>query len=366
MKKNYFMLAAATMMFAACAETDLVNEVNVEEAPKAIEFESFANKTTRAEIASLTNLQAAGFQVWGYKYPKNEDIVWEDVYSEAEEGKEPELVTKKSETIFNGVNATYSTTWRHDGTPQYWNDAYKYNFYAVAPKDPATGAEYFITKGNIAITGVASAKSTASADYLIAKAVEGREGTNKTDAVEFEFSHIMSKISINLKAGVKEDIVVTSLKMSGWNNATGIFTQNSNVEWTFTNGEKNTSGEFDFVGSGTSNTTLALNKDMTTLSTVTDTYIMVPQEIAAKTLKFTITYKIIRGVADDSENRPSNDLDDEVFTKQEGTLQTAQTWAKNTHTTYTITVSPAEIKFNVANNHDFRWGSTPDVPTPIQ
>lgn len=354
MKKNYFMLAAATMMFAACAETDLVNEVNMEEAPKAIGFDAFANKTTR-EITSLTDLQAVGFQVWGYKYPSGATIVWENAF-EGEGEDRVQTATKNAETIFDGVNATYSTTWGHDGTPQYWNDAYKYNFYAVAPQDPATGATYYINKGDIAITGVASAKSTASADYLIATPVTEKNGSDK-GIVSFNFSHIMSKISLKLKAGVAENIVVTSLKMSGWNNATGIFTQNSNQEWTFTEGENNTSGEYDFVGSGTSNTTLALNKDMETLSLVTDTYIMVPQTIAANTLKFTITYKIIRGVADDSENRPANDLDDEVFTNQEGTLQTEQTWAKNTHTTYTITVSPAEIKFDIAANQRFDWGT---------
>ena len=38
MKKNYFLLAATTMMFAACAQSDLVNEIAVEETPQAIGF----------------------------------------------------------------------------------------------------------------------------------------------------------------------------------------------------------------------------------------------------------------------------------------------------------------------------------------
>ena len=52
MKKNYFLLAATTMMLAACAQTDVVNEIAVEETPQAIGFETFANKQTRADDAS--------------------------------------------------------------------------------------------------------------------------------------------------------------------------------------------------------------------------------------------------------------------------------------------------------------------------
>ena len=349
MKKNYFMLAAATMMFAACAETDLVNEVNMEEAPKAIEFESFANKTTRAEIASLTDLQTVGFQVWGYKYPKNEDIIWEDVYSEAEEGKESELVTKKSETIFNGVNATYSTTWGHDGTPQYWNDAYKYNFYAVAPKNPETDASYSIDKGNIKITGVKSNKSDNSFDYLIAAPVTEKNGSDK-GIVNFNFSHIMSKVSFKLKAGVNENITVTSLKMSGWNKYSGTFTQNADPEWNIEN--TTIDGSVYLVGAADE----AVDKTITLTTNapenaVQDAYIMVPQTIT--NLTFTISYDIIRGDVR------------ETFTDQVGTIASTE-WTKNTHTTYTITVSPAEIKFDIAANPNFGWGSTPEVPTPIQ
>ena len=41
MKKNYFMLALASMMMAACANNDLVDEGVVKETPQAIGFETF-------------------------------------------------------------------------------------------------------------------------------------------------------------------------------------------------------------------------------------------------------------------------------------------------------------------------------------
>ena len=57
MKKNYFMLAAAAMMFAACSETDLMSEMGEMEKAQEISFESFANKTTRA-VAAPTALES--------------------------------------------------------------------------------------------------------------------------------------------------------------------------------------------------------------------------------------------------------------------------------------------------------------------
>lgn len=49
MKKNYFILAAAATLFAACAETDVLVDLSEKEnAPKAIGFETFADNITRA------------------------------------------------------------------------------------------------------------------------------------------------------------------------------------------------------------------------------------------------------------------------------------------------------------------------------
>ena len=64
MKKNYFMLAVAAMMFAACSETDLMSEMGEMEKAQEISFESFANKTTRAEITDTTALQ--GRKAYGF------------------------------------------------------------------------------------------------------------------------------------------------------------------------------------------------------------------------------------------------------------------------------------------------------------
>ena len=334
MKKNYFMLAAATMMFAACAETDLLNEVNMEEAPKAIEFETFAQKATRAEITNST-LQTVGFQVWGYKYPSNATIVWEDVYTEVidettgetkldSEGKPVTEVTTPANIypVFEEVAVTYSnSTWGYTDK-QYWDQASNYKFYAIAPQKSKDF--YGFSKGKFTVSNVESKKATESDDYVIAAEVT-KVGKNKEE-VEFTFSHIMSKLSFILKAGVDETISVTSLTMSGWNSGKGTFTEgNEDGEWKITT---TANDGCPIIDTGNNTNAAAITKSSS--SVVGYEYIMVPQAIAKETLKFNITYTI----------------DGETFT-QEALVETAQTWAKNTHYTYTITISPAAIEFGV-------------------
>lgn len=339
MKKNYFMLAAATMMFAACAETDLVNEVNMEEAPKAIGFDAFANKTTRAAIEEADDLKedGVGFHVWGYK-----------------------TVSGAEQTVFSGDNVywaaaegTTSAHWAYNNT-RYWDkEATSYNFYAVAPQLDNVENRYIISAAKkITINDVASGPANTATDYLIDRdgvTVDGEE-VSIGDEIQFNFSHIMSKVTVQVKhnttPGTNVDVVLTDLAMSGWNINNGTFTQDKYVtvidpqtqeeqkdsqgnpvmvkqEWQLaTTTAETTSGDYTFLTSG--NTTL----DKTNATTI-GSYLMVPQ--TGVYLTFTISYKI----------------GEETFLTHEGTIEN-QTWATNTHYTYTITVGPADIKFNVS------------------
>lgn len=335
MKKNYFMLAAATMMLAACAETDLVNEIAVEETPQAIGFDAFANKTTRAENGTdLTELKKNGFKVWGYKTSGNYNY-----------------------TVFDGVKVSWEEAandveehWGYDDT-KYWDEKATYNFYAVAPYDNNST----ITDGKIKITDIASAKSTSSKDYVIDRAGNTSVAGSAKATVGFDFNHIMAKLSFVLKAGVAENITVTSLTMTGWDNRTGIFTQtgtttpsdNTHTEWAWSNNNSDP-GTITLVGGTATNQSVSLNSNMSTTSSVTDAYIMVPQTISYVAadptnsveetgLTFTISYKI----------------GEEVFTDQVGVVNSNQTWGTDTHTTYTITVAPEAIEFEVNSVNGF-------------
>ena len=328
MKKNYFLLAATTMMLAACAQTDVVNEVVTEEAPQAIGFEGFANKTTRAEINGIDGLKTAKFKVWGYKGPKGTTTDW-----------------TKQQTVFDGTTVEYDATntlWKPTDT-KYWDKLTNYNFYAAAPAVPTGSAKYSIQSdmdaanpGYITITNVASGKSTASNDFMIARGgAEGVDGdyTDQHSLVAFDFHHTMAKLSFKLAANIAENIKVTSLKMTGWNNGVGTFTQKlddtpdelEHSEWGITT----VAGEAILVGEGAGDETVTLPSNTEAVE-LQDTYIMVPQTIAANTLAFTINYEI----------------DGETYTAHVGTLAKAQIWGTDSHTTYTITVGPDVINFS--------------------
>lgn len=330
MKKNYFLLAASTMMFAACAQNDLVNEVVTEETPQVIGFEGFANKTTRAEINGIDGLKTAQFKVWGYKGPKGTTTDW-----------------TKQQTVFDGTTVEYDATktlWKPTDT-KYWDKMTNYNFYAAAPAVPTGSAAYSIQSdmdaanpGYITITNVASGKSTASNDFMIARGgAEGVDGnyTGTHSNVSLAFHHTMAKLSFVLKAGVSEKITVTSLKMTGWNNGVGTFTQKldatpatlEHTEWGITT----VAGEAILVGTGAGNATVEL-PDTKAAVDLNDTYIMVPQTIAAETLTFTIDYVI----------------DGETYTAHTGKLAAEQIWGTDSHTIYTISVGPDVINFDVS------------------
>ena len=353
MKKNYFMLAAATMMFAACAETDLVNEVNMEEAPKAIGFDAFANKTTRAAINSATGLENEGeFTVWGWKYQESTPT-----------------------QIFDEQKVTYDEVEGWGYTPtQYWDKtATSYKFYAVAPK--AGDATYDITsEKKITISNVASGDANNATDYLIDREgvtvdnIAENQVPNIGEKIEFNFSHIMSKITVVVKHSVTSNattqptVVLTDLAMSGWNNSKGTFTQDKTVEkvvtpddpdteedestteevleeWELTEND-NTSGNHAFLTSAEAKTLDETN------ATNVGSYLMVPQ--TGVDLTFTISYKI----------------GEETFLAHTGTIEN-QTWATNTHYTYTIIVGPDAIEFDVQTVNNWT-PATPSEGTTIQ
>lgn len=333
------MMAAAATMFAACTQSDFVNLVP--ETEQAIGFENHVGKSTRAEITNETALSTeGGFVVWGYK-TATEGLTWDG--------------TKTITTIFNGVNVYGADgNWTY-ANKKYWDKASTYNFYAVAPFSPASGT-YSVANaatGFVTITGVKSALAANSDDFMVdrngAKNVNGNY-TGSHAKVNFDFNHIMSKVSLQLKCGginAGDKITVTSITMTGWNSNDGVFIQTKDAtptlgdisEWSTT--PAGDDGSATFTGS----------YELTPAGPIVpvNSYIMVPQTVAELTftLNYTITYA---------------DASTENFLAHTGKL-TTQTWGTDTHTTYTITVGPAPIEFEVNTVAGFRdAAANPELP----
>lgn len=223
MKKNYFLLAASTMMFAACAQTDMVNEVVTEEAPQAIGFETFSNKATRA-VTAATALDSyhEAFGVWAYKTTKTDGAVM-DNYKVAY------------------INSDWNYKDQENQSIKYWDKNADYTFYAYAPyaasgvtiengvisiaqgtyaanenlqsKETVDGKSVLSTElnGN-KFNGVGASSTTVSTDWMIAEEVPVTAGNyNKVNEV---FKHTMSKVIVYVQSDIA-GVEITDVNISG-------------------------------------------------------------------------------------------------------------------------------------------------------
>ena len=384
MKKSYLMIAAAAAMLAACSSNDTFKEVDVQES--AISFTPYAGIVSKGAIegadyaarkASLAT--AGGFVVYGYKTTDLTNSAWSTL----------------NQTVFNGVNVTSSddgTTWTYS-PKRFWDKNGKYSFYAVAPYNSSINSNYSINVssctsgdanydanynlnnkkfGYINIANVASNKSTDSYDFLLARtdAAHNVLGSNHTNSsnptVNFQFHHVMAKVTFALKSTLVANnakIEVTSLAMSGWDNATATFHQETFTnpttatdvtEWTLATPA--VPGNCTLIGTGgdTSPVIIPCGGNSATATNLTTWWIMVPQAIEANTLTFTLsyTYKEI----DDKGTPETNDdviTYEETFANQVATVENAQTWGTDSYIKYTIDVKPAAIEFDIQSICNF-------------
>lgn len=258
MKKNYFMLAATAALFAACAETDLVNEIAVEGTPQAIGFETFADKVTRAVTdikdqsgnvthSNTTKLESyhSSFGVWAYKTTTTTTNV---------------MPNFKVQTTDQGNTWTYAAV--NNQPLKYWDKKAKYSFYAYAPYVAdgvgETSGVISIENGEYAanenlqttlsptlnsseFSGTGETSQIASTDWMIAAQITGYD--TYTDPVNEVFSHIMSKIVVKLISTVDNTVInsvsVNNVYGSGsYNGATWVPTGNAkSINGTIPNGE---------------------------------------------------------------------------------------------------------------------------------
>ena len=244
MKKNYFLLAATTMMFAACAQTDMVNEVVTEEAPQAIEFETFANKITKAGTGTELNTHHETFYVWGYKNVAGNDI----------------CVFYKQNVKWNAESKNTVTKWEY--TPiRYWDKtATSYEFYAATPTDeswdivtstidpttsaptstPLAAANYYLTLTGFTLTDhdatVQSSRGTEISSFnksSINKDLMVATSETKNALVDFTFKHILSRLNVTVSKTSdfdEETITIKDFKVINLKNK-GNYTHKATSTW---------------------------------------------------------------------------------------------------------------------------------------
>ena len=210
MKKNYLLIAAAAALFAACAQTDTIKDVDTQDV--AIGFSTQGvNKTTRAEM-TMDWLKTVNnsFGVYGFK-------------GVAGVSGTTNLFTNE-EVKYQSVTPTGGTAyndWRHE-TVRFWDkNSNAYNFYAYAPYNAYNVAwdntKGFSFSGIPVIQLIDNSNNNSNEDLVVAAAQENysyaqcaTDHTNITAGhpvhddpsagyVPFIFHHILSKLSFNVK-----------------------------------------------------------------------------------------------------------------------------------------------------------------------
>ncbi len=221
MKKAIYLLAA-TAFLASCNQEVLIDTPDVEPtAPRAIGFETFADKATRTDANNSTalNFFYPTFNVYGWKFVGNEvTCVFNNIPVEYfAEDKQGTVVYKEADQKPTVEWATFATGWYYENI-RYWDKmASKYQYSAYAPAS-ATNVVNCASNGLITI-GTATAPVTVDdknlmatpatslaykgfdLDYMTAQAT----ATPSTDAadmstpVALNFKHLQAKLNIRIK-----------------------------------------------------------------------------------------------------------------------------------------------------------------------
>ena len=165
-------------MFAVAALAACTTEQTIV-APQneAIGFDTFVDNSTRAEDITTNNIANFG------------------VYGTVTKGGNSALIFKNTEVTKSGDDFVYSPA-------QYWIAAAEYDFLAFAPYANAKWT-YTPTNAQVAKTGTFSFNNeTAAADQDVVYAYQTKTTGNElnasnTQAVEFTFKHILSKVAFS-------------------------------------------------------------------------------------------------------------------------------------------------------------------------
>lgn len=173
--KKLFALTLAAFAMVACVNEEITELPNGNE----ISFENaFIDNATRVGYAEADDLNE--FNVWGYV--ESTDHVAVEIFGGTRVYKN------------NGV-------WKHDATKQYWFPERTYNFSALADADPrnVTVVENGTALESVVfVNDAAEAENYGTKDLLYATTTPF-VATENQGAVEFTFSHLLSKVMFSFE-----------------------------------------------------------------------------------------------------------------------------------------------------------------------
>lgn len=280
MKKQYFLMAMAATMFAACSQTEVIDEVVDNSTPKAIGFTTYTEGQTRAENSTgayagdLENHHNT-FNVWAYKNVTDTKVFNSDIVNH------------------DGTKWDYTDT-------RYWDKAAtSYEFYAAAPSgfdwklnpngtdqndDYFTLENYELKGDNLNTTAFTNTPTesfkalTNDKDLMIADKKKV-ETVNFYKDVQLQFIHILSRLNVTIKKeGIADKVNLFSLEVFNLKN-TGDFEEveivdntKGSIRWET---EKTASISYRYVG----------NEEVETTAKYAIQALVLPQEVEFESVK---------------------------------------------------------------------------------
>ena len=388
MKKSYLMLVASAAIFAACSETEKIQENLQDYEPTAIGFTSYSQKATRGNTDVATNLEYYHnkFAVYGTKQNVNDATDIQYIFG----GKATAV------GVQDGVTCTYQTSadavlgdWKYDD-PRFWDKQATYDFIAYAPAATAnpiryyygavkaqvgdagsyfkTSSDYILTGTNIQATATKAEKikgfneaGNGDLDLMISDS-EAQNGNGHDTYVNLEFRHILSKLNITIgqaEALYNSDVTIKEVKVTGLKDKGSYNEQNYNATanpkvsgWTA--GVDNNTYALHYTGSQV----LDKGQYVATVFQAGDPYffiesLVMPQTIADDQTTLTIKYNIASG----SYN------EDYTYTLDLYDLAALQKYYDGYNYYLNITIAPDVIKFDATAT---LWDNTTVVNKTVQ
>ena len=365
MKKIMILAAAAALVLASCAKTEItsLNEENTH----AIGFASYSPRSlTKAGdtyVSGTTLVNNKTFAVYAWKTAYNTFL---GVDPGTPDFMNPVTVTWKGDTT-DGDENTYAPV-------RYWPSGDEPENLSFAAYYPAGGAGITaptFTSGVGTYAFEAQGTSASMVDFLVADVVNdqvyGSTNVSPTykNTVSFTFKHQLAKVQFKFKkaTGVDSNTTIKLVEAQLKNiQTTGTLTATyaqAGTPAVNTPGTTTTTWSAQAIASSPITYDVFLNTSdpsttnkielTTTASTVADSdiFLMVPQTMIAKTgtnpQYLEVTWEVITdGVT--TTNTKKLYLD-ECVTAENGDTQANIDWAKNTFVTYTITIGPKPIWF---------------------
>ena len=257
MRKSLVMCGIAALAFASCTQNEVLN-VNEN---RAINFDGFVGKPTKAAVNSVDDLTA--FQVFG-GYGTNDALNYVNVYDDV-------AVTR------SGNAGSY--TWTPAET-KYWQQGYTYTFNAYAPA-LGNGTASVDANGVTITDFVASDDET---DLLIAetKTVDATSAI-PSDAVQFTFNHVLSMIRFTFSTTLKGvNITISDLKVNQVPNKATYTAAAAGGNWGTM--DNNSKADYSLTVSG------SITSDNSTGKKSSSEKIVIPQSFGSTGL--TVTFKL--------------------------------------------------------------------------